>query len=499
MNEETTKRFEILKRSVGEYVKSGDFEKIESAFEFASIAHYGQKRESGEEYIIHPLNVSTTLSDWKMDLSTVIAGLLHDTIEHGAAKREDVLNLFGEDVLFLVEGVTKISEVKLVGQEDEMFIENLRKMFLAMAKDLRVVFIRFAERVDNLQTLKYISPERQRRYAKDSLEIYAPLAERLGMGEVKATIDDLSFPYVYPSEYKKTVKLSAIHYKKAEDHIKRVKNTILKNLAKEKIQAKIDGRKKHLYSLWSKLERPDVQWDFSKVHDIVALRILVENIAQCYIALGIVHAHFKPVPSLGISDFIAQPKPNGYRSIHTKVFGPTGRIVEVQIRTFEMHKEAEYGVAAHWHLSLLKSKGRISSEDVKKGEKNVVNEAKFRWVKQLVEWQKEISDSKKFLEAVKFDALGGRIYVFSPKGDVYDLPSGATPVDFAYAVHTQLGNYIKSVKVDSKIVPLNFKLKSGQIVEIVKSKVSKNPSSDWLEFAVTALAKRTIIKQLRKT
>lgn len=475
-----------------------DLETIERAWKFSKIVHTGQKRLSGEPYVAHELQTAYILALWKMDVKTVVAGLLHDSVEDGAASMEDIEKDFGSEVAGLIDGVTKVSYLKLRGSKEEEFVENLRKMFLAMAKDLRVVLVKLADRLHNMQTLQYLPEEKKVRIARETLEVYAPLAERLGMGKVKVQLDELAFPYVYPEEYEKVKHLSLIHYKKTEEHIKKIRTTILKSLAREKIKAHVEGRKKHLYSLWKKLERSEIDWDFSQVNDIVALRILVETTPQCYTALGVVHRHYKPVPHLGISDFIAQPKPNGYRSIHTKVFGPAGRIVEVQIRTFEMHKEAEYGLAAHWHLSVLKAKKGISSQDVEEGKRNIVDQSKFHWVRQLADWQKEIKDSKEFLESVKFDALRERIFVFSPNGDVFDLPVGSTPIDFAYAVHTDLGEFVKGVRVDGKIVPLNFKLGSGQVVEIIKSKNPKTPNADWLEFVVTTLARRELNKYLRK-
>lgn len=469
---------------------------LKKAWKFAKLAHTGQKRLTGDPYSSHALAVAMILFSWKLDISSIAAAFLHDTIEDGGATSKDIISEFGEEIYRLVEGVTKISNVRLRGSQDEEFIENLRKMFLAMAKDLRVVLIKLADRLHNMQTLHALPKDKQSKIARETIEVFAPLAERLGMGEVKAELDDLSFPYVYTEMHKKVKKLSIAHYRKAEDHIKKMRRNLLSKLATNGIKAKIDGRKKHLYSLWKKLERPEIKWDFDKVHDIVALRILVRTVAQCYSALGIVHNYYKPVPTIGISDFIAQPKPNGYRSIHTKVFGPRGRIVEVQIRTFEMHEESEFGIASHWAYSEAKSKGTDSYTLEKFGVR--ASEEKLSWVKQLAEWQKEISDSKEFFRAVKFDALSSRNFVFSPDGDVYDLPIGATPVDYAYAVHTGLGNYIQGSKVDGKVVPLSYQLKSGQVVEIIKSKNSHPPRSDWLNFVVTNIARREIEKYLRK-
>jgi len=490
-------RFEQLVKTIHEYNENVDLVRIRRAFEFAKLAHAGEKRISGSEVIWHPLETSIILASWKMDIATIVAGLLHDTIEHGAATEKDISEYFGEEVLGLVKGVTKVSKIKLKGSSDEIFVENLRKMFLAIAKDLRIVFLRLAERIDNLKSYEYVPEEQRKLYAKDSLEIYAPLAERLGMWEVKTQIDDLSFPYVYPQEYQKVKKLSALYYKDAEKRVEKMKKNLLRQLKREGVDAKIHGRKKGLFSLWKKLDRPEIDWDLAKIHDIVALRMLVEEVSECYVALGIVHKYFKPIPHLALADFIAVPKPNGYSSIHTKVFGENDKAVEIQITTHNLHEENQYGLAAHWHLSLIKSRKGISSKDIDVGKHNVVGK-KFEWVEKLAEWQKEISDSEEFLKAVKFDALSRRIFVFSPKGDVFDLPMNATPVDFTFAVHSDLGDYIKAAKVDGKIVPLNYKLKSGQVVEILKSKEKRLPSHDWLEFVVTNFARREITKTIRK-
>ncbi|OGM58230.1 hypothetical protein A2955_01115 [Candidatus Woesebacteria bacterium RIFCSPLOWO2_01_FULL_37_19] len=468
---------------------------LKKAWDFAKLAHTGQKRLTGVPYVNHPLETAKILTSWKLDAATIAAGLLHDTVEDGGATEEDLIKEFGIEISQLVAGVTKVSNVKLRGSKDQEFVENLRKMFLAMAKDLRVVLVKLADRMHNMRTLYAIPKEKQERIARETLEVFAPLAERLGMGEVKAKLDDLAFPYVYQEKYKLVKKESLIHYKKAEETIKTMKRAILRRAAELEVKVRVNGRKKHLYSLWLKLERPEISWDFEKIHDIVALRVLVDSVAECYTALGVIHNLYKPVPHLGVSDFIAQPKPNGYQSIHTKVFGPKGKIVEVQIRTYEMHESAEYGIASHWAYSQAKSRG-ISGE-LLENRGVAVDSEKLSWVKQLADWQKELADSEEFLRAVKFDALSHRNFVFSPLGDVYNLPKGSTPVDFAYAVHTQLGSYIKGVKVDGKVVPLDFKLRSGQVVEIIKSKSSHPPRSDWLKFVVTTTARKEINKYLR--
>lgn len=410
---------------------------------------------------------------------------------------EDIVNEFGENVARLVGGVTKVTKLRLKGRKEEVFVENLRTMLLVMAKDLRVVALKLADRLHNMRTISALPPKSQKENAGETLEIYAPLAGRLGMGEIKGELEDLAFACIYPKEHKKVKRESAPHFRLADKHIERMKRKILSSFAKEGIKAKVHGRRKHLYSLWKKLERPGVDWDWGKTYDIVALRIITNKVSECYAALGLVHACYKPVPHLGVSDFIAQPKPNGYRSIHTKVFGPKGRIVEVQIRTSEMHEQAEYGLAAHWYYSDVKRQG-VMHDKVLEVRGTFVPRGKLSWIKQLVEWQKEMVDSKEFLKAVKFDAFGHRNFVFSPKGDVYDLPGGSTPVDFAYAVHTDMGKYIKAAKVNDKIVPLDYKLKSGDVVEIIKTKMEKLPSERWLDFVVTRVARSKISGYLRK-
>ena len=494
--------FKELLKTVSDHLNEKDTKKIIKAWEFANMAHTGQKRRSGEAYVTHPLEVAKTLCKWRLDTTTIVAGLLHDTIEDGGAKREDIISEFGQEVALLVDGVTKVSNLRLKNKvlslndkdKQEVFVENLRKMLLVMAKDLRVVLVKLADRIHNMETLSALPVDKQRENAKETLEVYAPLAERLGIGKIKGYLEDLSFKYLYPKEYEDLVKKSQAYYKTAEACIEKMRKNILKKMSQEGVKAIVHGRKKHLYSLWKKLQRTEIGGEFENIHDIIALRVLVETVPQCYVALGVVHGTYKPVPRIGVSDFIAQPKPSGYKSIHTKVFGSDGKIVEVQIRTFQMHEEAEFGVAAHWAYSEAKTQNKIKQDALEKSGISVGE--KLSWVKQLVDWQKQIKDSKEYLNAVKFDALEHRNFVFSPKGDVFDLPVGATPIDFAYAVHTNLGNFIQGAKVDGKIVPLSYKLQSGQVVEIIKAKNPKKPTRDWLEFVVTILAKREIKKLL---
>ncbi|KKQ73670.1 MAG: (P)ppGpp synthetase I, SpoT/RelA [Candidatus Woesebacteria bacterium GW2011_GWB1_38_5] len=430
-----------------------DVDMIRKAWEFAKIAHFGQRRNTGEPFVLHALEVGKKLYEWKLDTESIVAGILHDTVEDGGAEKEDLSKEFGEEVAVLVDGVTKISDIKLRGSMNEEFIENLRKMFLAMAKDLRVILIKLADRLHNMKTLHGLDPAKGGRIAKETLEIYAPLAERLGMGQLKAELDDLAFPYVYSDEYKKVLNQSRAFYKYAESHIEKMKRALLSAFSDFNLKCTISGRKKHLYSLWKKLERPDIEWDFEKIHDIMAMRILV--------------------------------------------FGHEGKIVEIQIRTYIMHEEAENGIAAHWAYAGEKSKKGVDEEKLEKLSFGK-SFSKLSWVKQLADWQKEIKDTKDYLNAVKFDALSSRIFVFSPKGDVFDLPVGATPVDYAFSVHTDLSGYIKGAKVNGKIVSLDHQLISGDVVEIIKTKNYKQPSADWLDFVKTTQAKSQIEKQLRK-
>jgi len=480
--------------TIQSYNPGANIDLITKAFDFAREAHLGQKRLSGELFITHPLSVAQILANYKLDSTSIVVGLLHDVIEDTPVTYGEMVKNFGKEIADLVEGITKVSNIKLQGSSDEIYVENLRKMILAMSKDLRVVLVKLADRYHNLQTASILPKERRIKIAQSTLDIYAPLAERLGMGEMKGNLEDLAFPYVYPAEYKWLTEYSRPYFRKAEEFLDKATKFVYKKLAEENITGKVTSRSKHLYSLWEKLNRPEIDKDITKVYDLVAMRVLVNNIRDCYAVLGIIHSSWKPVPAIGVRDFIAIPKPNGYRSIHTTVFSFKERITEVQIRTFEMHEEAENGVAAHWYYSEKKSSG-ISDTNLNSG--TFAPLEKMNWVKQLVSWQKEIVDSTEFMESLKFDGLAHRIFVFSPKGDVYDLPFGATPIDFAYAVHTRLGNQAIGAKANGKMVSLDHKLKSGDLVEIIK-KEGERPKKDWLQFIVTRLAKREINKHFRE-
>lgn len=467
----------------------------QKALAFATLAHSGQTRLSGDPYITHPQAVAQTLIDWKLDDTAIVAGLLHDTVEDGGATLTDLTKEFGPEVAKLVDGVTKITHIRLTSSVQEEFVENLRKMILVMAHDLRVVLVKLADRLHNMRTLDYLTPAKQLENARETLEIYAPLAERLGMGKIKTELEDLAFKYVHRQDYDRLVAQTAALFAQGDKYIQKFHNQLQKLLAKNHIPAQIDTRHKGLYSLYKKLSRPEIAGDLKKINDLVASRILVDTEAQCYLALGAIHAAYHPVPYLGVTDYIANPKPNGYRSIHTKIFGPLGRIIEVQIRTHLMHQEDEWGVSAHWQYTTAKTAG-ASDRQLESGQVSADSQ-KLNWVKQLVVWQKEITDSQEYLDALKFDALQHRNFIFSPKGDVYDLPWKATPIDFAYAVHTLLGHQAVGAKVNAKLVPLSHKLRNGDVVEIITDRKRKLPNHEWLDFVVTTTARHSILKALK--
>lgn len=468
---------------------------LAKAYQFAVKTHAGQTRYSGEPYVNHALETAIILAEWRLHTPTIVAGLLHDTVEDGEATAEQLEKEFGSAVAQLVEGVTKISNIRLTNSKEELFVENLRKMIVAMSKDLRVVLVKLADRLHNMRTLEYIPLAKQRRIAQETLEVYAPLADRLGMGHVKGQLDDLAFPYVDPEGYAWVKEYAAPYYVRAKEDTESARKELMKTLAREGIGAEVQARTKRLYSLYQKLKRKEINKDITQVNDLVALRVLTDSIPHCYIALGIVHGLWKPVPSLGISDFIAQPKPNGYKSIHTKVF-MHNRIAEIQIRTKEMHEEAEYGIASHWYYEEIKSSGKLRDEKLESGQIFTPLE-KMGWVRQMVEMLKDIQDNKELITNLKTDMFQERIFVYTPKGDVIDLPMGATPIDFAFAIHTDLGHFASGARVNGKLVSLNFQLRSGDICEVLKSKSKKKASRDWLRFVITSSAKSRIMKSVR--
>lgn len=467
--------------------KASDIKLFETAYEFAKTAHIGQKRKSGDNYISHCLAVADYLGNHlHMDIDTVVAGILHDVPEDTATSVEDIKKHFGKDIAFMVEGVTKLGKIKLRNQKDENYIETLRKMFFSMAADIRVVLIKLADRRHNLQTLSFLPPEKQERIARETLEVYAPIADRLGMGELKGELEDLSFVYAYPGDYQWLREQGEVRFEQMREYIEHAKKIVQKELKEAGIKIiGIHGRAKHRYSLYQKLLRDKYARDINKIYDLVALRIITPTLESCYATLGVLHSKYKPLPGR-IKDYIAFPKPNGYRSIHTTVFGPEGQIMEVQIRTPDMHSEAEFGIAAHWAYT---ERGKPDwGYQIPK---------QLEWVTQLRDWQKEIgSNPEDFMESLHIDFFKNRIFIFTPRGDVKDLPEGATALDFAFTVHTQLGLFANGAKINGKMGRLADELENGDVVEITKSP-KVNVSRDWVNIAKTSNAKSKIKAYLK--
>jgi len=467
---------------------ASDQKLIKKAYAFAENAHQGQKRISGEAYITHPVRVAQILSAMKLDQKTIAAGLLHDVADDTKKTLEDIEKEFGKEIAFLVNGVSKLGKLRypkegLAVEPIEMRVknpidlraENLRKMFFAMAEDLRVVLIKLADRLDNMETLGSVPLEKQKRIALETLEIFAPLANRLGIGELKGQLQDLAFSYLYPKEYEWLIKNVEEKYETRKKYLETFKDILVKIFRKERIKIiDIHHRPKHYWTLYQKLLKYEM--NFEQIYDLVALRIIVEDVKSCYEVLGVIHKFWKPLPGR-IKDYIAFPKPNGYKALHTTCFCLDGRITEIQIKTKAMHEEAEYGITAHWAMK--------EGIDLKRqGEK-------FSWVQQLKDWQSKILESKDFLEGLKIDFFKNRIFVFTPRGDVIDLPEGACSIDFAYAVHSDIGDHCKAAKVNEKLVPISQSLKNGDVVEILVDKNQK-PSRDWLKFVKTSMARSRI-------
>lgn len=474
--------------TVKELVKKEPQGQIAKAYKFAEIAHAKQKRRTGEPYFVHVLATAEILNSWHLDEATIVAGLLHDTIEDTGISSETITQEFGDQVTFLVNGVTKLGKIKYRGAEAEAKAENLRKMILAISEDLRVVFIKLADRLHNMRTLSALPPQKQRRIALETHEIYAPLAYRLGMQNISGELQDLAFPYLYPEEYRWLRAQVAEAYEARLKYLEKLKPVVQKALEEKGIRsAIIDFRAKRYSSLYKKLLRQSM--DVENIYDLVAMRIILKNQEACYGALGIIHSMWPPLPGR-IKDYIAMPKPNGYRSLHTTIIGPEKKIVEFQIRTEEMHDEAEHGIAAHW---IYKAHGGANPTQ----QKRVFDEAK--WVEQLKRWQEHHADTNpdEFLESLKVDFFKDRIFVITPRGEVLDLPVGSTPVDFAYEIHSEVGDTAVGAKVNNQIVPLSHELHSGDFVEILTQK-NKKPSEDWLTFIKTSNAKDHVRASLRK-
>ncbi len=454
-----------------------DVSAIKPAFDFSYNAHQNETRMSGEPYFTHPATVSLYVARLKLDKDAISAALLHDVVENQGIKVEEIEKKFGKEISFLVEAVTKVDSVRYKGIERE--VESLRKMFLSLAQDIRVVAIKLMDRLHNMETLAFQTPEKQQRIAQETLELYAPLADRLGMWEAKAALEDLAFPYTNPKEYEWLKKQIEHRRKDGESFLEKLSPKIEYELNRDGVAPKkILYRTKNLYGIWKKLVKYEMNFD--RILDIVAMRIIVRDIADCYKSLGIIHKLWKPMPGR-IKDFVALPKPNGYQSLHTTVFGPEKKIVDFQIRTEEMDKEAEFGIAAHWAY------------------KTNANAKKLEWVQKLQEWYKEHKDSpqKEILSALKIDFFKDRIFVLTPRGDVIDLPDGASPVDFAYHIHSEIGDRMFGAKVNGKMVSFDYKLHSGETIEILTQK-NKNPTAEWLDHTRTSLAKNRIKSNLRK-
>ena len=476
----TNPNIEDLIAQIKTYYRKEDIDMVRLAYDFAAKAHAGQLRKSGEPYIIHPVATAMILAHMRIDPNIIVAALLHDVPEDTGVTLEEIEKNFGADTASMIKGITKLGKLKYRGVE--RYIENLRKMFVAMAEDVRVMIIKFADRVHNLSTIDALPPKKKFRIALESLEIYAPIANRLGIGEFKSLLEDLSFPHVLPKEYEKTKAIRDALVSEREVYLQNVMEVIKSELKNSGIDVlNVHGREKTLYSLYRKIVSKDGWDNADKIYDVVAIRIIVENVADCYAALGIIHKLWHPLKGR-IKDYISQPKPNGYKSLHTTVFCVDGKIVEFQIRDKTMHDEAEYGIAAHWHYDEKGS--RLPSKDI-------------FWAKELADIQKNILAKLSDIDELKVDFFKNRIFVFTPQGDVIDLPEDATPVDFAYNIHSDIGNHCNGAKINDQLVSLDTPLKSGDVVEILTDKNRKGPSPDWIKHVKTHLAKSRIKEHLK--
>lgn len=480
--------YQELIASVKKYHPSTDISMIQKAYEVASEAHKDQKRKSGEPYIIHPLCVAIILADLELDKETIVAGLLHDAVEDTWMTYEEVEKEFGSEVALLVDGVTKLGQLNYSADKVELQAENLRKMFLAMAKDIRVILIKLADRLHNMRTLQYMRREKQQEKARETMDIYAPIAMRLGISKIKVELDDLSLKYLKPDVYYDLVEKVALRKSVREEFVGNIVKQVKKHMEDASIKAQVDGRVKHFFSIYKKMVNQDKTID--QIYDLFAVRILVDSVKDCYAALGVIHEMYKPIPGR-FKDYIAMPKPNMYQSLHTTLIGPNGQPFEIQIRTFEMHKTAEYGIAAHWKYK-ESSDGKMP---VGKSE-----EEKLNWLRQILEWQRDMSDNREFMSLLKndLDLFADNVYCFTPQGDVKTLLNGSTPIDFAYSVHSAVGNKMVGARVNGKLVPIEYEIKNGDRIEIITSQNSQGPSRDWLKIVKTTQAKNKINQWFKK-
>ena len=483
-----TDLYHSLIQRVKKYHPSGDISLIEKAFQIAREAHKNQFRKSGEPYIIHPLCVAMILAELELDKETIVAGILHDVVEDTVLTDKEITEMFGADVALLVDGVTKLKHLQLTSnngdksaEKIEIQAENLRKMFLAMAKDIRVILIKLADRLHNMRTLKHMPPEKQQRIARETLDIYCPIAQRLGISKIKVELDDLSLKYLEPDVYYDLVDKIAIRKNVRESYIQSIVDEVSEHIRTAGIKAQIDGRVKHFFSIYKKMKNQDKTID--QIYDLFAVRIIVNSIRDCYACLGVIHEMYKPIPGR-FKDYIAMPKPNMYQSLHTTLIGSSGQPFEIQIRTFEMHKAAEYGIAAHWKYKEASDGKKIELQE----------EQKLVWLRQILEWQRDMSDNQEFMHLLKsdLDLFSDNVYCFTPTGEVKNLPAGSTPVDFAYSIHSAVGNKMIGARVNGKLVPIDYKIKNGDRLEIITSQNSKGPSRDWLNIVRSTQAKNKI-------
>ena len=483
--------YQDLISRVRRYHPSDDISMIEKAYKIAYAAHEGQVRKSGEPYIIHPLCVAIILADLELDKETIEAGLLHDVVEDTIMTEEEIEKEFGPDVALLVDGVTKLQQINFpsdkgngdnkTADQQEMQAENLRKMFLAMAKDIRVIMIKLADRLHNMRTLKYQPPAKQQKIARETMEIYAPIAQRLGISKIKVELDDISLKYLEPDVYYDLVDKIAVRRSEREEYIQQIVDEVTEHMKNAGIKSQIDGRVKHFFSIYKKMKNQSKTLD--QIYDLFAVRIIVDSVKDCYAALGVIHEMYKPIPGR-FKDYIAMPKPNMYQSLHTTVIGSSGQPFEIQIRTMEMHKAAEYGIAAHWKYKEASDGKKVAAQE----------EEKLAWLRQILEWQRDMSDNKEFMNLLKsdLDLFSDSVYCFTPTGDEKTLPVGSTPIDFAYSVHTAVGNKMIGARVNGKLVTIDYEIQNGDRIEILTSQNSKGPSRDWLNLVKSTQAKNKI-------
>lgn len=478
--------YEKLKSMIQGYHPSADISMVEKAYEIASGAHKGQLRKSGEPYIIHPLCVCIILAELELDKETIVAGMLHDVVEDTVMTSDEITAEFGSEVSLLVDGVTKLTQIDYVADKVEVQAENLRKMFLAMAKDIRVILIKLADRLHNQRTMQYQTPRKQKEKSRETIDIYAPIADRLGISKIKVELDDLAFKYLEPEMYNELVANIENGRVKREEFIKKIVGEVQYHIEEAGIKAEIDGRAKHYFSVYKKMVTQNKKLE--QIYDLFAVRIIVDTERECYTALGVIHEIYKPIPG-HFKDYISMPKPNNYQSLHTTLIGPSGQPFEIQIRTYEMHRTAEYGIAAHWKYK-ENQYGKNTSDS---------EEEKLAWLRRILEWQRDMSDNKEFLSLLKsdLDLFADHVYCFTKDGDVKNLPAGSTPIDFAYAVHSAVGNKMVGARVNGNLVPIEYEIQNGDRVEIVTSQNSKGPSRDWLSIVKSAQAKNKINQWFR--